>query len=176
MAALSLAIIGTNNEPLFIREFEKNDDAISEEELFGISSTKTFDGVNCSTKHQFILHAALDRYVQMAGPPPGYGWRQNTNADGMFIGLLYPVEEMRVYGYVTTTKVKLLLTVEDDAVPEMQQTVDIEIKVLLRKIHELYIEDLLNPFKDIGSKIVSKTFDEKVTKCISAFNQPDAMI
>jgi hypothetical protein len=44
------------------------------------------------------------------------------------------------------------------------------------KMHQLYIEDLLNPFKDIGSAIVSKRFDEKVRKNVAAFNQSDGMI
>jgi hypothetical protein len=38
------------------------------------------------------------------------------------------------------------------------------------KIHQLYIADLLNPFKDIGSAIVSKRFDERVQKYVAGFN------
>ena len=139
MAAIRLAILGKNNEPLFIREFEKNAETVmSEEELFGIASKTTFGGTTeCSTRQQFILHSALDRYEQLAGPPPGFGWRKNTNnvtnggPDGMFVGLLCPVEEMRVYGYVTSTKIKFFLAIEDDAVPEIQQTIDNEVKTLL---------------------------------------------
>lgn len=94
----------------------------------------------------------------------------------MFVGLLYPVEDMRVYGYVTTTRIKLVLVVEDDALPEMQSSIDNDIKALLSKIHELYIEDLLNPFKDIGSAIVSKRFEDRVQRFVDAFNQSEGMI
>lgn len=44
------------------------------------------------------------------------------------------------------------------------------------KIHELYVEDLLNPFKDIESVIVSKRFNENVQKLIEAFNESEGMI
>jgi hypothetical protein len=183
MATISLSIIGKNNEPLFIREFDENlsTDSIFEELLFGLPAPEervSSSFITCSTRHQFMMHAALDRFEQLAGPPPGFGWRKPgaTGVDGMFVGLLYPVEDMRVYGYVTTTRIKLVLVVEDDALPEMQSSIDNDIKALLSKIHELYIEDLLNPFKDIGSAIVSKRFEDRVQRFVDAFNQSEGMI
>jgi hypothetical protein len=49
------------------------------------------------------------------------------------VGLLFPVEDYRVYGYVTSTKVKILLVVEDDEmIPFTEQpAVDDRIKALL---------------------------------------------
>jgi hypothetical protein len=183
MATISLSIIGKNDEPLFIREFDENlsTDSIFEELLFGLPAPEervSSSSITCSTRHQFIMHAALDRFEQLAGPPPGFGWRKPgaIGVDGMFVGLLYPVEDMRVYGYVTTTRIKFVLVVEDDALPEMQSSIDNEIKALMSKIHELYIEDLLNPFKDIGSAIVSKRFEDRVQRFVTAFNQSEAMI
>lgn len=183
MAATSLSIVGKNNEPLFIRQFDENlsTDAASEDQLFGLPAmeeTVSSSGFTCSTRHQFIMHAAIDRIEQLAGPPPGYGWRKPgaTGVDGMFVGLLYPWEDKKVYGYVTTTRIKIFLVVEDDAIPEMQTTVDNDIKALLNKVHELYIEDLLNPFKEIGSAIVSQRFQDRVQKYVSAFNQVEAML
>lgn len=81
-------------------------------------------------------------------------------------------------GYVTTTKIKLILIVEDEAVPdaEVQKNVDDEIKLLLVKIHELYVADLMNPFKGIGEPIVSKRFEDRIQKYVAAFNQTDGMI
>lgn len=114
MSALSLAIIGKNNEPLYMKEFREaglSEEMYDERILFGLStapsekegnsSKMTLGGFDCSSRHQFILHSALDRFEQLAGPPPGYGWRQATGAagtDGMFVGLLTPIEELRVYG------------------------------------------------------------------------------
>jgi hypothetical protein len=199
MAAISLAIVGKNNEPLYLREFQDaqnsmNDD-VPYETLFGLSpslnssssqpdekppsSPATSPPVECSVRQQFILHAALDRLEQLAGPPPGYGWRVKSGAtgmDGMFVGLLAPMEELRVYGYVTTTKVKFILVVEDDAVPEAQPNVDSEIKNLMKQLHELYVQEMLNPFRDVTAPISSKRFDEQIQNYVATFNQSDGMI
>lgn len=182
MSAISLSVIGKNNEPVYVREFDDilSADLMSEESLFGLRSIdlKLNSGSNlCSTRHQFVMHAALDRLEQLAGPPPGYGWRRPgaSGVDGMFVSLC-PVEDLRVYAYVTTTRIKILLVVEDDAVPEIQSSIDNDIKSMLSKIHQLYIEDILNPFKDIGSTIVSKRFDNLVYQHISDFNQSEGMI
>ena len=79
-------------------------------------------------------------------------------------------------GYVTTTKIKIILAVEDEAVPDAQNNVDEEIKALLVKVHDLYVADLMNPFKDIGAPIVSKRFEAGIQKHVAVFNQTDGMI
>eukprot|EP00980_Cylindrotheca_fusiformis_P010112 scaffold2243_cov122-Cylindrotheca_fusiformis.AAC.28 len=183
MAAISLSIVGKNNKPLFIQEFDENlaIDSISEELLFGLpplQESMASSGFRCSTRHQFIMHAALDRFDQLAGPPPGYGWRKpaETGGDGMFVGFLSPWEDTRIYGYVTTTRIKIMLVVEDDAIPEIQSSIDNDIKTLLSKIHELYVEDMLNPFKEVGSPVVSQRFQDKVQQFVYAFNQSEGML
>ena len=65
---------------------------------------------------------------------------------------------------------------EDEAVPDIQKNVDEEIKALLGKIHDLYVADLMNPFKSIGTRIVSKRFEEGLQKYVAAFNQTDGII
>ncbi len=114
MAALSLAIIGKNNEPIYLKEFRDAGfpEEINDATLFGLSqyvgstsddkaSKERPDGFDCCSRYQFTMHAALDRLEQLAGPPPGYGWRKSSTVagvDAMFVGLLTPVEETRVYG------------------------------------------------------------------------------
>jgi hypothetical protein len=109
MSVISVAIVGKNNEPLYMKEFSNNFGSnIEEEELFGFTTSHdepeneivTLADSQCSIRQQFILHAALDRFEQLAGPPPGFGWRKPgvSGSDGMFVGLLYPIEQMRVYG------------------------------------------------------------------------------
>lgn len=136
MAMLSLAIVGKNNEPLFLREFREESaggflNDVPEAELFGLtvsSSGGLTDGFSskakeCSLRQQFILHAALDRFDELSGPPPGFAWRApgSTGTDAMWVGLLCPVEEMRVYGYMTTTKLKLMAVVEDSLDTKLNQ-------------------------------------------------------
>jgi hypothetical protein len=119
MTAISLAIVAKSSEPLYIKQFfdegsKYQADMLSEEELFGLpaptensnesSLSNTASSANkhpdCSLRQQFIMHAALDRFEQLDGPPPGYAWRSPgvSGADAMFVGLLCPVEDMRVYG------------------------------------------------------------------------------
>lgn len=141
MSAISLAVIGKGNEPLYIRDFCENvtrDDWEGDKELFGLSvvsssatpttstnvepmdsaattstttsttprrakrshNTSSSGSVQCSLRQQFILHAALDRFDQLAGPHQGFAWRTPGafGSDAMFVGLLCPVEDMRVYG------------------------------------------------------------------------------
>lgn len=121
MSLISLAIIGKNNTPLYLKEFfdenSSNDDLlVSEAQLFGLNDNTTNANTDttttgsstkqssCSLRQQFLLHAALDRFEQIAGPPPGNAWRAPgvTGTDAMFVGLLCPVEDMRIYGKTQT--------------------------------------------------------------------------
>eukprot|EP00527_Entomoneis_sp_CCMP2396_P003320 CAMPEP_0198143898 /NCGR_PEP_ID=MMETSP1443-20131203/11519_1 /TAXON_ID=186043 /ORGANISM="Entomoneis sp., Strain CCMP2396" /LENGTH=279 /DNA_ID=CAMNT_0043807203 /DNA_START=17 /DNA_END=856 /DNA_ORIENTATION=- len=155
---VSLAVIGKNNEPLYMKEFVQRKgrryDLVDEAELFGLTSpaqqsttgasapagqeesenhedstsdyddddsvigeiNPLFNAVPVSLKQEFILHAALDRFEQLSGPPPGYAWRRTTANDTnpMYVGLLYPVEDLRVYGYMTATQIKFFCVVVDD--------------------------------------------------------------
>jgi Sedlin, N-terminal conserved region len=125
MAAAALAILGKSNEPLYVREFLDEGagaSRVSDEELFALprppvphdvggvvarkdrprettTATNEGGGVDCSIQLQFVLHAALDRFDELAGSS-GYAWRApgDTGTDAMFVGLLKPVDNFRVYG------------------------------------------------------------------------------
>lgn len=197
MSAIALAIIGKNNIPLYLQEFTeitRETDTISEDELFGLLSrksetnnnncdpaqkdhcprpTKDKGGYGSQLRQQFVLHAALDRFEQLAGPYPGCAWRAPgvIGNEAMWVGLLCPYEDMRVYGYQTTTQIKFLLTVEDDASIGDQCTVDETIKRLCIKLHRLFVEYTLNPFSPISGPIESTRFTQKVQDCITAYNR-----
>jgi hypothetical protein len=185
MSAIALAIIGKNDKPIYMKEFANEDveaimSSVPEEALFGLlavsekeedrsASSLMNTSIDCSLRQQFILHAALDRFEQLAGPH-SCGWREPgvTGNAAMFVGLLYPIEDMRVYGYMTTTQIKFLLTVEDDAAYAM--SADETIKRLFVKIHRFYVEYTLNPFSPLEGPIESERFDKKVRDCIVAYN------
>jgi hypothetical protein len=193
MTLVSLAIVGKSNEPIFLKEFrdEHSIADIPEAELFGLNTvTKggtdgfTTSAKECSLRQQFILHAALDRFEELAGPPPGFGWREEgaIGTDGMWVGLLCPVDELRCYGYMTTTKIKLMAVVEDSTTTApssnnttthyQSQVMESEVKQLMIKIHQLYVEYTLNPFNNFGdAKITSTRFDKGVSDCIGQFNR-----
>lgn len=185
MTLISLAIVGKRNEPLFLKEFR--DDVTSmdipEAELFGLAvqSGMGTDGFSarakeCSLKQQFILHAALDRFDELLGVGGDHSWRDPnaTGADAMWVGLLCPVEDMRVYGYVTTTKIKLMAVVEDiiTSRPIQTKVMEEELKQLLISIHKLLVEYIMNPFNKIDdNKINSPRFNKGVLDSVSQFNR-----
>ena len=116
MSALSVAVVNQEQVPIYMKQFQNDGSIASADEddhelssLFGVvqpsQSSQSDDSCCCSTKHQFLFHQALDRVDQLSGPPPGYAWKNNQNttnttsgADAMFMGLLCPSEELRVYG------------------------------------------------------------------------------
>ena len=190
MNVLSVAIVGTNNTPLFLKDFTDESSSwcdIPEAELFGLattttpvsssgSSSTTTTKKECSLRQQFILHAALDRFEELAGPPPSVAWREPgaQGADAMWVGLLCPVEEMRVYGYMTTSKLKLMAVVEDSSsLASLQgKLVEDDVKQLFVRIHELLVEYTLNPFNPIdGRKISSPRFDKRISDTVRQFNR-----
>lgn len=80
MSVISLAIIGKNNKPIYLKEFFDEEDhprdlVDVEVELFGLpppaKDPKIIVPQTCSLRQQFLFHGALDRLEQLAGPPPG---------------------------------------------------------------------------------------------------------
>ena len=142
----------------------------------------------CSVRHRFVLHSALDRLEQLTTNPDGTTKKNkinninNNNAkNNNFLGLLLPIEETRVYGYITNTKIKFILIVEDDG-----DNIDVEIQRLFNDIHELYIQDIMNPFREqcaavkttnnTTPSLCSNQFDDRIQKHIANFNQSDGMM
>jgi len=189
MAAVGLAIIGKNNSPLYVREFlsEQNscNDRDDEAVLFGLkpnSRTKPAASARC----WFALHEALDRLEQLTKTLDGKKKKipsDSSSNNNNFAGLLLPLEETRVYGYLTNTQIKFVLIVEDEG-PNAAEATAFDIQQLFEEIHELYTREIMNPFSNSGSSYsntssisdsnqLSKKFDVRVRKHIANFNQPE---
>jgi trafficking protein particle complex subunit 2 len=206
MTLISLAIVGKDNQPMFLKEFREQSSSglpsslaiadIPEAELFGLETTSSTttastsglttisggtDGFSirakdCSLRHQFLLHEALDRLEELSGPPPGWAWREPTaqGIDAMWVGLLTPVEGFRVYGYVTTTNIKILGVMDDSLSlrPLQAKIVEDELKKLFACVHELLVEYRMNPFHAVDDhRISSPLFDTKILDVVDKFNQ-----
>ena len=79
-------------------------------------------GKSCSIDQQFILHSALDRLEQLMEPNGlGAAWRYGRNNqlgnEAMFVGLIGHVDDLRLYAYITTTKIKIIVACEDAFLP-----------------------------------------------------------
>ncbi|KAK1161982.1 trafficking protein particle complex subunit 2-like protein, partial [Acipenser oxyrinchus oxyrinchus] len=69
-----------------------------------------------------------------------------------YLGLLYPTEDYKVYGYVTNSRVKFVIVV-DSSNTELQ---DNEICSMFRKLHNSYTDVMCNPFYNPDDPIHSK--------------------
>eukprot|EP00536_Pseudo-nitzschia_multiseries_P002179 jgi/Psemu1/322434/estExt_fgenesh1_pg.C_290007 len=207
MAAIGLAIIGKNNSPLYVREFLSEDGGNCDSDgdfhcgddeaaaLFGLES-RTAAGAETATETEigttrsrasgkcwFALHAALDRLEQLTSEPKNAKKMTGDN----FVGLLLPFGETRVYGYRTITRTSFLLVVEDcgdnaDAATgttAAAATAASGVKRLFETIHELYIQEVMNPFHPVvdnpmdQEELTSKIFDRRVQKHVANFNQQE---
>ncbi len=131
--AVCVAVVAKENYPLYIKSLSP------ENEL----------------KFCYTIHTSLD-VVEEKISSVG----KNTNdLRELYLGLLYPTEDYKVYGYVTNTKIKFVIVVESSNTALR----DNEIRGMFRKLHNAYVDMLCNPFHIPGEKITSKTFDRVVT-------------
>ena len=68
-------------------------------------------------------------------------------------GLIYPVEDFRVYGYITCTRVKLLITVDDTA-----EVRDADMADAFRRLAAAYADAASNPFQTPGEPLHCRSF------------------
>ncbi len=188
MAAVGIAIIGRNNEPLYVREFlaehetENGDDYAL---LFGMKPLSKGNAQSASSKCWFALHAALDRLEQLTKTLDGKKKTLQGDKHKNFVGMLLPFEETRVYGYLTNSQTKILVLVEDEG-PNYDEATETDAKQLLEEVHELYVREVMNPFHRhftsscgandktaSASNQLSQRFDEKIQRYIANFNQPE---
>jgi len=109
---------------------------------------KTFvkDG---ALKFHFIVHSALD-VVEEKG--------KKSEKLTTYLGLLYPTEDYKVYGYITNTGVKMILVATENSNPK-----DPDVKQFFQQFHRFYVNVTSNPFYETNTKIESAVFDKAVS-------------
>lgn len=85
-----------------------------------------------------------------------------------FLGLLYPTENYKVYGYLTNTKVKFILVTTD------MDARDADVRNFFRRFHSAYVDAVSNPFHVPGKKITSRSFAERVSAIVKSFGSGSA--
>ena len=71
---------------------------------------------------------------------------------------------------MTTTQIKFLLTIRDDASTPLGAA-DAIVQRLFIKLHRSYVEYMLNPFSPLSGPMESARFEQKVKDCIQAYNR-----
>jgi len=138
MSIACVAVIGKASNPLYLKAVANTDDPL---------------------KFHYIAHTALDIVDEKVAP-------KKTQQD-MYLGLLYPMEEYKVYGYITNSKIKLILVI-DDTLAEVKEA---ELRSLFKAFHNAYIELVLNPFYVPDDKIDSKRFERRISALIASLNK-----
>lgn len=133
MGISCIAVIGKDNYPLFINTNTEAD----------------------SLFIQYNIHSALDMVQEK------FAKFASADTKDMFLGLLYPTEDHRIYGYITNTKVKFIIMVEVNSHILIR---DIEINDIFRKLHAAYVEMLFSPFYTLNTPIKSLRFKAIVTE------------
>ncbi|XP_074567440.1 uncharacterized protein LOC141824105 [Curcuma longa] len=133
-----VAVVGHQNNPLYLQSFTNANDAL---------------------KLHHIVHCSLDVIDERVNNPK----RSVITLNESYLGLLYPTESYKVYGYLSNTKVKFLVVTTDLDVK------DADIRSFFRRFHAAYVDAVSNPFHVPGKKIVSRTFAQRVSGIVKAF-------
>jgi hypothetical protein len=131
--AVCVAIIAKENYPLFLKT------ASAEKDL----------------KFYYTVHTSLDVVEEKISSVA----KSTNDLRELYLGLLYPTEDYRVYGYVTNTKVKFIIIVESSNAALR----DNEIRSMFRQLHHAYVDMLCNPFYIPGEEITSNSFEKIVS-------------
>lgn len=110
---------------------------------------KTIDSPDGELKFWYTIHTSLDVVEEKTKRP---------ESKDLYLGLLYLIEDYRIYGFITNTKIKILIIIETSN----QQYQDPEIKIMFKKLHTCFISATCNPFYEIGTQIKSKKFEDLV--------------
>lgn len=160
-----VAVVGKKNELLYLETF--------------LPPTDPNRGYDDPLRFHFLAHSALDAFEERSKAVPRRPLLSSASASSasssanaandMFLGHLCPIEEFRVYGYQTSTQVKLLaILTESEPVREN------DLKNVLQGLHTLYVSYLQSPFSPLAGKITSARFAKGVERQVSVYNQSNS--
>jgi hypothetical protein len=87
-AVACVAVVGKQNNPLYVRVFREHEDKL---------------------KYHYVVHTSLDVVDERVA---------SSGKNEPYLGMLFPTEESKVYGYCTCTKAKFILVLDDTDVKE----------------------------------------------------------
>jgi len=144
--AVCVAVIGKDNSPLF---FQSSKGATELQYHFIVSSSLDIveERVQLSSTKQIPVSASSVGEVTRE----------------LYLGALTAQEDYKVFGYMTNTRVKLVIVVEESNIPVREN----DIRMMFRKLHGAFCDVMSNPFYQPGADINSKRFSAVVDSIIS---------
>lgn len=138
----AIAIVTNSNCPLIIRTIL---DDVDQDE---------------AAKLIYLLHTSLDIVDEKIAQP--------TSRDN-FLGILYQCEQFKIYGHITTTKIKILCLLSQRLLPREN-----DIRQLLKNVQKAYIEaTAMNPFYKPNEPVQSKRLDNYLNALLNTSNTPN---
>eukprot|EP01100_Stratorugosa_tubuloviscum_P008732 TRINITY_DN3631_c3_g1_i2.p1 TRINITY_DN3631_c3_g1~~TRINITY_DN3631_c3_g1_i2.p1 ORF type:complete len:139 (+),score=65.48 TRINITY_DN3631_c3_g1_i2:115-531(+) len=131
-----IAVIGRANNPIYIRSFQPQAEELS---------------------LHFTAFCALDTIEERLQIKPKEG------IFDPFLGFLFPLEDYKVYGYITNTNIKIIVILN-----EYTEIKEQELKTLFERLHTAYINAICNPFYNFDEPIESQTFDVEVAAAVAS--------
>jgi len=164
--ASCIAVLSSSNAPLFVQ-----------------SSAGRESGSAADLADHYSLHTSLDVIEEktsggaLAGAA-GAGKRQQ-HQPGLeppnrepYLGCLYTTEKQKVFGYVTSTRIKFVVIVDVSSGSSVQLVRDNEVRQIFRRLHLAYSQLMCNPFYVPGEKIESKRFANVVAGLMASGGTP----
>jgi len=137
----AVAVIGKENEPLYVKTFG--------------------DAKENGLKFHYYVHTSLDVIDEKVNlTKKSFA---NSNGD-LYLGLLFSVEDFKIYGYITNTKIKFVVVLKD-------VVGDTNIKSWFRELHALFVATMSNPFCSLNSKIESQKFEQTLLRMVVGYER-----
>lgn len=189
MSLNCLALLGCKNEPLYIcapdRVGGDNEDSSEQvEDVFGFfedtrpsepeSDTTSKSGAIKSTasiRHEIMIHSAIDRIEEFLGSHKKTSWKRFQRGSH-WVGLICPMEEYDVYGYVTSSDVKIIALLEREGIIPLKKRKEVDIKIMFTAIHNCYVKHTMNPFTEVRGKIERpcSKFEQSLRTAMNQYN------
>lgn len=136
------AVVGPQNNPLFLKTYVPTDD---------------------EAKFHCIVHCSLDAVEEkvLLRRAPG-------EVPELYLGLLYPTEEYRVYGYITNSHTKFIAVLD-----ELSPREDVLAKAF-KAMHHLYVDATSSPFYTYGLPLTSQAFADEMGAAVRSYAQQAA--
>jgi hypothetical protein len=142
----AVAVVGNSNQPLYFKSFGGDEAAKLQLSVFA--------------SLDMIAEKVPDTRLVVPGAPP----LPAATPAPPFLGLLFPVEEHKVFGYITNSDIKIIVVVRDVLLREDK------VRELFRRIHRQYVDAVCNPFTPLDGKITSPAFEEAVYRIVEDAN------
>jgi len=111
-------------------------------------------------RFHYHVHTSLDVIEEKVGSQR----KSAVSVNGeLYLGILFSVEDYKVYGYQTNTKIRFVIILQG-------ATGEPNIKNWLRELHNIFVTTMSNPFCILNSKIESKSFEENLLKHLKNYS------